>query len=205
MRFDPDRHHRRSIRLRGYDYAQAGAYFVTVCEIHRECIFGDVHDEEMCLNPLGEIADECWIALAQHFPHVELDKYVIMPNHVHGIFVITEAVVGARHASPRTNATDRATHASPLQTNLPRGPHSGSVGAIVGSYKSAVSKRINVVRGTQGNSAFQRDYYEHIIRNEREWNAMAAYIRDNPRNWSDDLDNPANGARVLPNTPTPHD
>jgi len=100
MKYDPKKHHRRSIRLPGHDYAQAGAYFVTICTDDRQCLFGRVDNAEMRLNHLGQIADECWRMIPAHFGNVELDAFVIMPNHVHGIIVITDVGVGATHASP---------------------------------------------------------------------------------------------------------
>ena len=102
MRFDPDKHHRRSIRLKGYDYSQAGAYFVTICTKDRGCLFGEIIDGEMVLNPFGEVVQACWDDLPRHYPHVELDAFVIMPNHLHGIIIIRrgEAFVPS-NASPQ--------------------------------------------------------------------------------------------------------
>ena len=101
MPYDPGRHHRRSIRLRGYDYTSAGAYFITICAHRRECLFGEVVDGVMRLNVYGRVVDACWQAIPDHFPHVMLDVYVIMPNHVHGIIaIVDDPPVGARHASP---------------------------------------------------------------------------------------------------------
>ena len=96
---DRQRHHRRPIRLKGYDYAQAGAYFVTIVTHDRACLFGDVVEGKMRLNEAGQIARQCWVEIPRHFPHVELDEFVVMPNHVHGILVIVDNV-GARHAVP---------------------------------------------------------------------------------------------------------
>ena len=87
-KFDPKKHHRRSIRLKGYDYSQAGAYYVTIVTYQRDCLFGEILNKEMSLNDFGKIAVECWRAIPEHFPFVELGAYVIMPNHVHGIIVI---------------------------------------------------------------------------------------------------------------------
>lgn len=100
MRYDPDKHHRRSIRLHGYDYAQAGAYFVTICTQNRECLFGDIEDGEMRLNDYGRVVEEEWLRTATIRREVELDAFIVMPNHVHGIIVInaerrSQANVGA--------------------------------------------------------------------------------------------------------------
>ena len=106
-KFDPQKHHRRSIRLKGYDYSQEGAYYVTIVTYHRDCLFGEIVNEEMILNDLGKIANECWCAIPEHFPFVELGAYVIMPNHAHGIIVIrndeSRINVGATHWVAPTN------------------------------------------------------------------------------------------------------
>ena len=97
MPYDSQKHHRRSIRLKGYDYTQPGAYYITLCTKARQCLFGDVVKGEMRLNSLGYIAFTCWQAIPNHFPHVELDAFVIMPNHLHGILVISDTLTRARH------------------------------------------------------------------------------------------------------------
>ncbi len=179
MPYDHERHHRRSIRLRGYDYRQEGAYFVTIVTQDRACPFGQVVNRDMGLNEHGEIAMECWQNIPAHFPNVELDEFIIMPNHVHGILVITN-----------NDATDvGATHASPLPKS-PHGPQSASVGAVVGSYKSAVTKRFNARRHTPGAAVWQRNYYEHIIRDDESLGRIRQYILDNPARWATDRENP---------------
>ena len=122
------KNHRRSIRLKGYDYTRAGAYFVSICTKDRACLFGDVADGVMRLNQMGHIVRQCWLAIPDHFPHVLLDEFVVMPNHVHGILVIMPTHdVGATHASPLQN-DDTPTR--------PRGPQPRSVASIVGSFSS---------------------------------------------------------------------
>jgi len=175
--FDPDRHHRRSIRLKGYDYTQPGAYFITICTRDRVCLFGEVIDGEMRLNPLGEIVRQCWWAIPEHFSHVVLDEFVVMPNHVHGIIVIM-----ATHDVG-------ATHASPLRVR-PRGPQRQSIASIVGSIKSAAAKRINEYRGTPGAPVWQRNYYEHVVRDDQPLNHIREYIATNPLRWHLDRENP---------------
>jgi putative transposase len=175
MPYDPQKHHRRSIRLKGYDYTQPGAYYITLCTKARQCLFGDVVKGEMRLNSLGYIAFTCWQAIPNHFSHVELDAFVIMPNHLHGILVIRDTLVGATHASPLHNLC---------------GPAPKSVGAIVGSYKSAVSKHINAICNTKGNSIWQRNYYEHINRNDESLHNIRQYILENPWRWAGDPENP---------------
>ncbi|HMC97609.1 MAG TPA: transposase [Flavobacteriales bacterium] len=170
-----ERYHRRSIRLRGYDYAQAGAYFITLCTHDRSHLFGRIANAVMELNACGEAAQHCWDAIPGHFPLVELDAFQVMPNHVHGIVVITGG-----------NTSRGATHASPLQGAGPNGPMAGSLGAIVGSYRSAVSRMINRSRGTPGEPVWQRNYFERIIRDSAEHGRIAQYIADNPSNWTTD-------------------
>jgi putative transposase len=177
MTHDSFNHHRRSIRLKEYDYSQAGAYFVTICAEHRECLFGDIVGGEMRLNAIGHATMECWGALPQHFPHAELDEFVVMPNHVHGILVIVDDGRGTACRAPTTEQFGN--------------PISGSLATIVRSFKSAVTKRINEMRDTQGANAWQRNYYEHIIRNERELERIRTYIVGNPAMWDKDENNPA--------------
>jgi REP element-mobilizing transposase RayT len=197
VRYDPEKLHRRSIRLRGYDYTQPGAYFVTIVTRNRECLFGDVVGENMALNEYGRIVHACWKTIPDHFPNVTLDAFVVMPNHVHGIIVIdflgathAIAIVGARHASP-LQITQRHAFPPPDATSTPCGPKRRSIGAIVGSFKSAVTKRINEMRGTPGVTIWQRNYYEHIIRSEESLNRIREYILRNPSRWDLDRENPA--------------
>ena len=179
MKFDPKKHHRRSIRIKAYDYTRPGGYFITIVTYQRNCIFGNIVNEEMQLNALGTIVDECWYAIPDHFPNIELGAYVVMPNHVHGIIVINEngmatnssPFVGARHASP-----------------LPRGVKPHSIGALVGSFKSAVTKRIG--RELNATGVWQRNYYEHVIRNHEDWDRIHRYIESNPSMWAEDEENP---------------
>ncbi len=194
MPYNPEKHHRRSIRLKGYDYTQPGAYFITVCTYMRECLFGEVVDGQMRLNAWGQIVEQCWREIPIHFPHVALDAFVVMPNHIHGIIVIGD--VGATHASPlhQTSASPlQPTSPSPLPPSHPvhpTGPSQGSVGAIVGSFKSVTTRRINALRGTPGAPVWQRNYYEHIIRNEPSLQRIREYIAMNPLRWHLDRENP---------------
>ena len=127
MTYDPERHHRRSIRLKGYDYAQAGAYFVMICAFERACAFGEVQDGEVRLSKTGEVVAACSGAIPTHFPDVDLDGFVVMPNHVHGILVLTVPTEPTEpmDVTPTWANPTRATHASPLQGGTPRGPGRG--------------------------------------------------------------------------------
>jgi putative transposase len=180
-KFDPQKHHRRSIRLPGYDYSQAGAYYVTIVTYQRDCLFGKIENEEMILSDLGKIADECWRAIPEHFPFLELGAYVIMPNHVHGIIVSPDTGRGAAWLRPydQPDVND-----NPHKINV----KSGSLGAIVRSYKSAVSYRINKEYDATG--IWQRNYYEHVIRDETDLQNKTDYIEANPLLWDEDENNP---------------
>ena len=164
---------RRSIRLKGYDYSQSGAYFVTICVQNRESLFGNIVGGKMVLNEAGRIADSCWNAIPDHFPHVALDEYVIMPNHVHGILFITnhpKASVGAKDFSPvRPHGT------------------SGTIGSVVRGFKIGVTKWFRSRHGE--GIIWQRNYYEHIIRNDNDLNAIREYIICNPERWETDREN----------------
>jgi REP element-mobilizing transposase RayT len=179
IRYNPETHHRRSIRLRGYDYSQAGAYFVTLCQVTKECIFGDIDNGVMWLNEHGEIVVDCWDEIPQHFPGVQLDAFMVMPNHAHGVLVLP----GGQDAG-----LARARHASPLQ-----GTTSPILGTVIGAFKSAATRRINLLRGTPGEPVWLRNYFERVIRDEDELNKIREYITYNPSNWAQDKINPANG------------
>jgi len=169
-----ERHRRRSIRLKDYDYAQDGAYFVTVCTDEKRCIFGDIVDGQMRLNSLGCIVRDEWLKTANLRKYVTLDEFIVMPNHMHGIIFI--ACRGVLQYAPTTRIEFR----SPAQT----------IGAIVRGFKSAVTKRINELRGSPGVPIWQRNYYEHVIRNDDDLNEIRYYISDNPLKWHLDKENP---------------
>jgi REP element-mobilizing transposase RayT len=164
MPYDPGEHHRRSIRLKGYDYAQAGAYFVTICVRGGQCLLGEVREGEMHLNALGEVVLACWEDLPNHYAHVILDAFGIMPNHAHGIIVLDDVGAGLEPAHEKRHG-------------LPE---------IVRALKTFSARRINVLRQARGTPFWQRNYYEHIIRNERALNAIREYIGNNPVNWEAD-------------------
>ncbi len=176
-KFDPKIHHRKSIRLPGYDYTQAGAYFVTVVTWQRDCLFGVVVNGETVLNDFGKIVMEEWERGPVVRPNIELGAYIVMPNHFHGILVIDGNVGASRRLAP-TGAIS---------------PKPGSLGAIMAQFKSIVTKRIwKLDENMNGTPIWQRNYYERIIRNEREMDAIWRYIEANPVNWGDDEENPQN-------------
>lgn len=160
--YDAEIHHQRSIRAKGYDYAQDGAYFVTVCAQGMKCVFGEIEKGEMKLNGAGKIAQKCWQEIPKHYPFVELDEFVAMPNHIHGIIVIQNQI------------RERANNHSPLQ--MQNSGTSKTVGAIIRGYKIGVTKLL-------GKSIWQRNYWEHIIRNDEDLDRIREYIINNPLNW----------------------
>jgi REP element-mobilizing transposase RayT len=172
MNYDPEKHRRRSIRLKGYDYTRPGAYFVTICTENRVHLFGNISGETMQLNAFGRLVQTHWDDLPHHYPQVKLDALVIMPNHVHGIIILTEIDrVGAGFKPVLTIK----------QHGLPE---------IVRALKTFSARRINEIRNTPGVTLWQRSYYDHIIRNERVLNIIRRYILYNPLMWAYDVDNP---------------
>jgi putative transposase len=175
-----DRPRRRSIRLPGYDYTSSGAYFITICTHRGELRFGEIVDGGVVLNDHGQAAHEEWLASEQIRQEIELDVFVIMPNHLHGIVWIRktddEPEVGAQGVGVHEKAHGRA----PLRRPPP------SLGSFVAGYKSAVTARINRMRGTPGTPVWQRNYWEHIIRDDVSLNEIRAYIESNPVRWDRD-------------------
>ena len=190
-------HHRRSIRLKDYGYNSEGGYFITLVTHARQSLFGEVIDGEMHLNALGIIARDEWFRTAQIRPYVELfeDEIVVMPNHIHGIIWITD-LVGAYCNTPLPTPSGNTPLPTPSgNTPLPtppgntpltkttfRSPATG-IGAIIRGYKSAVTKCINEIRDSASTPVWQRNYYEHIISSDREYESIVEYIDANPRTW----------------------
>ena len=166
--YDPNKQHRRSIRLRGWDYRAPGYYFVTICTFERQNLFDNPEFYDIAAHALTRIPEQ------KHAKHVMVDESVVMPNHAHAVLVFT---------------------GYPEQADMSREPGqfenalAGSLGVIVGRYKTAVTTRINNLRRSKGAKVWQRGYYERIIRNERELEATRQYIRNNPARWAEDRDN----------------
>jgi REP element-mobilizing transposase RayT len=193
MPYNPNIHHRRSIRLKGYDYSREGAYFITICLQDRKRLLGKIVNEEMILNQFGEIAYHQWNELSNRFNHIAIDVFQIMPNHIHGIIIIIEEEpVGAGFApAPDTRATARV---APTNTNTTSNTttKNPTIGDIVGAYKSIVSNeclRIYKSENRAMGKLFQRNYYERIIRDEQALNRIREYIINNPANWQNDKEN----------------
>ena len=175
--------HRRSIRLKGYDYSQAGAYFVTVCAYGKACIFGEIENDLMRLNEYGEIVASEWMRSAEVRLEIECGEFVVMPNHFHGIVHI----VGAYGNTPISCDEQKMAY-SHNKGVLPYAPTSPSrnVGAMVRGFKGAASRRINEIRDTPGAPVWQRNYYEHVIRDNADHNRIADYVANNPQRWLED-------------------
>jgi putative transposase len=207
--YNPYRHHRRSIRLKGYDYTQSGLYFLTICVQHRQCLFGDVMHGVMMHNDAGRMVENEWLKLSERFRHIRLYEYIVMPNHFHAIVEI----VGATLVVAQTDGTDPikgqpqgiaptaiVTHDTDPMNGQPQGiartaithnRHDKRLGDVVGAFKSLVT--VEYIRGIQNHgwqpfhgAVWQRNYWEHIIRNEQSYHNIAEYITHNPTSWHDD-------------------
>ena len=193
---------RQSVRLHHYNYSREGSYFITICTQDRECLFGEIVDGEMVLNKFGEIVQQTWIGLPKRFRNMELDHFVIMPNHFHGIVSIVDKGWGTARrvltdshmnsnvgaGSPRPpryntpcETTRMGAETAPLRPN--------TLGQTVAYFKYQSTKRINEIRQTPGQSLWQRNYYEHVIRSEEDLLETRQYIQDNPIQWALDPEN----------------
>ena len=164
---------RRSIRLRDYDYAQGGAYFVTICTTQRLCLFGDVINGEVALSTIGQVAEGHWEDVPNHALGVTLDVWVLMPNHLHGVVVLPDVKDGCFSADAR-----------------PYGAKPSSLGVVIGGFKGAVSREVSARNLTLVRPLWQRNYHERIIRNDGKLDAIRTYIHDNPARWLNDPDHP---------------
>lgn len=162
MTYNPNLHHRRSIRLAGYDYSQAGAYFITICTHDRACILGEIIDGAMIHNEFGDIVTSHWQDLSEHHHNLELDESIVMPNHFHCIIIL-------RQVSPEFTTP---------------------ISEIVRGFKTFSARQINKMRNCKGIPVWQRNYYERIIRSETELNNIRNYIINNPANWDTDTNKP---------------
>jgi putative transposase len=219
MNNHPEYHHRRSIRLNGYDYSKEGLYFITICIYERQCLFGAIENKIMILNDAGKFAQQCWQDIPAHFPNVILHEFIVMPNHVHGIIELvrvqnigvqnTRAIVGVENFQPLHFGPipSQPRRQNQFQKIIPR-----SVGSIIRGYKIGVTKwfrentvgvenagvvgvqNAGVVVGVQNfeplryepRRIWQRNYYEHIIRDEQSYHRISDYIINNPSKWNDD-------------------
>jgi REP element-mobilizing transposase RayT len=185
MGFDPEKHHRHSIRLEGYAYTLPGVYFVTMISYRRVCIFGEIVKGMVELSLVGDLVKNCWLSIPNHFESTNLDEYVLMPNHLHGIIFINESRGKGKAFASNGSSLSILSFANALPLRQV-GTQSGSLNAIVQNFKSVSTRLVNKSYFKPGNKIWQRNYYERIIRNERELNAIRQYICDNPLNWERD-------------------
>ncbi len=201
MTFDPEKHHRRSIRLRGYDYSQAGAYFVTICAQDHATLFGRVREGKAVLNDPGRMVVSWWEKLAANFPSCKADAFVVMPNHIHGIIVIRDdpAMDGREGGEHMRGRRGGGAHmGAPLRADA-----RPALGRIVQWFKTMSTNAY--IRGVDehgwepyADRLWQRNYYEHIIRDEEDLSRIREYIENNPRAWEDDPENPTTKRRTEP-------
>ncbi len=177
---------RRSIRLKDYNYSWPGFYFVTICVKDKDCSLGKIVEVDnfldgpiIKLTELGEIVKSTWLSALDNYRIIKLDEFIIMPNHIHGIVVISENTVGAIHVG--------AIHELPLQNRRQM-----LSSKFIGKFKTNSAKEINILLNNEGQPFWQRNYYEHIIRDEISLEKIRNYIIDNPRKWYDDIENPNN-------------
>ena len=196
-KYNPNIHHRKSIRLKGYDYSQAGLYFVTISIQNRACLLGHITNGEMILNDAGRMVENEWLNLKTRFPNIELHEYVVMPNHFHGILeIVGAALVVAQNdtvAPVRVSLVDTQND-DDTEKGQPQGisPTAGkTVGDMMDAFKSITT--VEYIRGVKNlgwkpfdGKLWQRNYYEHIIRNEKSYETISEYILNNPAKWQDD-------------------
>jgi REP element-mobilizing transposase RayT len=200
MKYNPQIHHRRSIRLKGYDYGQLGVYFITLCTHNKECWFGEIRDSQMCLNQLGKIVTQEWLRTPEIRSEITLDEWIVMPNHLHGIIITNTNPspnpanpVGAHRRAPSSHhvSNPRRAPSSHHVSNPQRAPsqfrrYSNSLPSIIAGFKSVTTKRINILRETPRIPLWQRNYYESVVCDTEHLEHIRNYIRANPSCWKDD-------------------
>ncbi|MCA1746707.1 MAG: transposase [Bacteroidales bacterium] len=193
---------RRSIRLQGYDYSQAGVYFMTICTQNRACLFGDIVDGEMRLNDVGRMIQTVWDEMPRRDVYIDLDTFIVMPNHIHGILIFHGRGESCIRPGPESSVDHRAgdhrvdgDHAGDHK-DRPYGTLPGTVGRIVQAFKSITTHEY--IQGVKQNGwtsfcgkLWQRNYWEHIVRNETELIRIREYIRNNPAQWELDKLHPS--------------
>jgi len=202
-KYDPNIHHRRSIRVPSYDYSQDGWYFVTICTQNREDMFGEIAKDQMWLNNAGFMVKTWWQKVTGKFPSVQIDEYVVMPNHFHGIINIVGATLCGRPDVDVADGKLAQTHNRLGQSHR----IAPTLGVIVNWFKTMTTNEY--IWGVKEKDwmpfpgkLWQRNYYEHIIRDEDELNRFRQYIADNPANWQTDKENP-NVRATLSGRPNP--
>ena len=209
MNYNPEIHHRKSIRLKGYDYSMCGAYFVTICVQHFECRFGKIENKKMILNDAGKMINESWLEIVSRFKNITPDEYVVMPNHFHSIIFINDAnaddkkIVGATlvvapvqsaNTGNRAGTRPAPTNANVMDANITNANVTVApitLGDIISAFKSITTNKY--IEGVKikiypsfDRRLWQRNYFEHIIRNNESLNKIRTYIINNPENWDED-------------------
>jgi REP element-mobilizing transposase RayT len=201
--YNPAIHHRRSIRLKGYDYSKAGAYFITICTHSRECLFGKITNGEMKMNDAGRMVQTIWDDMPSRFDNVESGTFSVMPNHIHGIMVLTpcrgESCIRPSHSGGDHTGGD---HKEGDHKDRPYGTTAGTVGRIIQAFKSISTHQYTVGVKTSGWPPFpgklwQRNYWEHVVRDDSELNRIRAYILNNPAQWESDKLHPRRGEKFV--------
>jgi REP element-mobilizing transposase RayT len=193
--YNPDKHHRRSIRLKGHDYSDSGIYFITICTYHREEVFGAIVDGTIELNELGKIVVKHWQWLSTQYSYVTLDEWVVMPNHLHGVLAITDT---SRRGGSRTAPTNHCcgtptpNQCCDLPTISNNDRKRKPLGRLIGAFKTVSTKEINQIRNAPNTPIWQRNYYEHIVRDRTSLQYIRHYIRNNPLSWKEDQLHPDN-------------
>ena len=190
-------HHRKSYRLKGYDYSKPGFYFITICTRNMEYLFGDIIQNTMVLNEGGIIVRECWNAIPTHYPKVVLHEYIIMPNHIHGILEISAQglsdAVGVQNLEPLQHQIIQANQQIDLgrygknkEPRMHKFQHiiPGSIGSIIRGFEIGVTKWFRA--NTDIYTVWQRNFHDSIIRSPKSIYRITRYIKNNPKNWSRD-------------------
>jgi putative transposase len=190
MPYHPDFHHRRSIRLRNYDYAKAGTYFVTLCTYQRQCLFGHIVDGKMTLNEIGKIVEAEWLRSPEIRNEISLDYWVVMPNHFHGIVIITHDDNPQESLSPHSSNPNQSSSQDWSIRMKPR-----SLSSLITGFKSATTRQINHFRNAAGTPVWQRNYYDNIVHDQQSLENFRQYIKKNPSSWQVDQLHPQNPSK----------
>jgi REP element-mobilizing transposase RayT len=188
MKYNPEYHHRRSIRLQGYDYSQTGIYFVTICTYQRQCIFGEIRDGKIILNQIAKIVAQEWVKSAEIRQEIELDEWIIMPNHLHGIVVIDKK--DDNYFKNDNNYNNKGASLAPLQRDEFGKRKPKSLSSFIGGFKSSVTKKMKSICEHPNPVIWQRNYHETIVRDESQLNQIRQYIIKNPQKWDEDPEKP---------------
>ena len=196
MKYNPDQHKRQSIRLKGYDYSRSGFYFITICCYQRECLFGKITDGQIKLNNFGELVKQEWLKSAEIRKEIELGEFVIMPNHFHAIVIIDRNAGTMNLGANGRSTLQKINHSSEIQSSkqaISMKPK--SLSSLIAGFKSATTKKINMIRETPQNPVWQRNYYDNIIRNDESLDKIREYVQNNPLSWENDQLHPNNPSK----------